>query len=162
VTLVVGSAPCWADDLANFAALGWPIKEVIAVNRAGIEYTSPIAAWATYHPEELPEWLAARRAAGGNVGIPCYSHRLVPHVTQVLEHEEPSGSSTLLGVRVALLRGALGVVVVGCRLDDQDYWVYRQGWREYTDQLQGCVRAMSGWLSQHLGVPSHPWLEALT
>lgn len=135
---------------------------IIAVNRAGVEYPGPVDAWVSYHPENFPGWFRERISLGGDVNFPVYSHLRHPCVTHILEHETPSGSSALLAARVGLRLGFHGVILVGCPLDDPGYLVYHEGWRQYKPQLQGRVRAMSGWLGQYLGFPVRPWLEELT
>ena len=132
------------------------------MNRAGVAYTDRIIAWASYHPELFPEWIRSRIGEGGNIPADVWAHQANPGVTHIMEHEHPSGSSALLGARVALRLGFQKVVLVGCPLDTEHYAVYQEGWKTLSKQLQGRVRSMSGWLGQYLGFPVRSWLEEMT
>ncbi|MEK9810320.1 MAG: hypothetical protein VW362_07725, partial [Candidatus Nanopelagicales bacterium] len=60
LAVVIGSADCWAADLAAFQAAYKNVFDVIAVNDAGWLYTHRVDHWVTLHPEHMQKWVAKR------------------------------------------------------------------------------------------------------
>ena len=160
--LVIGTGPTLTSDLQLWEKSG--LKEllpvdIIAVNRAGFIYLEPINAWASHHPLEMTGWFIERRKAGGNSDFDVYASRKTPIVEYVLPHEEPTGSSSLLAVNVAFSRGCLGVVVLGCPLNTEDYKIYQEGWLYRKTYLAPRVRAYSGFIREMFGCPTVEWFR---
>ena len=85
----------------------------------------------------------------------------------VYPHENPSGSSSLLGVKAATKKlGYEKVVLIGCSMDTgnllnkkKSYSVFQKGWLYFKSDLIGKVKSMSGWTRELLGEPTKEWIE---
>jgi hypothetical protein len=156
---------------------------VFAVNDAAAQYPGPLAAFVTLHPEHLPRWLGARRAAG----LPDPDRVVVPHDSQLptqdardcaAGHERAdyrwpgmnaSGSSGLFATKIALEAGHDRVVLCGVPMEaarahffNTALWAevdaFRGAWGIALPHLRERVRSMSGWTAELLGTPSTEWL----
>jgi len=118
----------------------------------------------SHHPEKLILWAALRKRRP--MTHSSVQDNRVDHAWPQFHRPGPSGSSSLLAVRVALELGHPRVIVAGVPLDANGYvWSdpqapklydfarYRRGWLEAQGELRGRVTAPSGFLADLLGVP---------
>lgn len=161
--LVIGPAPCWADDMARLDRLCPGIAGravLVAVNAAGIFWPHRIDWWATLHLEFMPGWHAARTAAG--FPPPANVVSATPEWPGVtIMNDEWKGSSGLYGVQLALALDLLPAVLIGIPLNDSGYHgggqqphaysVFHPAWRNAAPWLRGRVFSMSGFPADLLG-----------
>lgn len=138
-----------------------------AVNYGASIYPQHLNYICSHHAEYMADFLNKRQESGLNTAdVVCISvyRTLIPgslnfgHLKYKLAH---SGSSALFAVQCALQLGAENVIIVGCQLDGP-YKQFRKGWlsaiRRHDFNFTR-VRAVSGWLSEILGVPDDNWLR---
>lgn len=162
IAAVLGGATGGLDELRSIG----PVDAVLAVNDAAADFSGAIVAFVTLHPEHLPRWLGARRAAGYPDPRAVIAHEAAPLVTRVVDYRFPgmesSGSSGLFAVKVALEQFDR-VVLCGIPMDahrghyfDRAIWndfvSFREAWRIALPHLKN-VRSCSGWTAQLLGTP---------
>jgi len=175
--LVIGSAPCVADDVA--AAPDWP---VIAVNWAVIRHLGPIEFMASIHRALVYKSIIARRALGGDMDYTAYTkvpaNRGIPVVlppTRVVAERQTlgPGSSALFAVEIALRLGYERLILCGVPLEGNKtlqengpeerirfgknfFETFRGKWLKHRDLLEPHVRSMSGWTREKFG-PGEDW-----
>jgi len=155
--VIMGSAPCLAQDLA---ALGDINADFMAINAAGIAASPNISMWATLHHVEFVNgrWDEKRGEAGGNMDFQVVFRVHEPALKlPVVRHRGPlvSGSSTLYGVSAALSFGYENIIIVGAPLSDPSYHMFHPGWMAMRDQIRGRVVSMSGWTREFLEGLNH-------
>jgi hypothetical protein len=75
-------------------------------------------------------------------------------------HHHYSGSSALLGVKIALRLGYRKIILAGVPLNEGHYAHFQIGWTWIADLLKCCpVRSMSGFTRELLGAPTEEWLN---
>lgn len=164
--LIMGLAPCvWQDVDCLPKGVRF---DILAINAMSTLYLEPILGIVTEHGEKLNEWIKLRKARGGDMRFFTFGPR----------GEPDSGSSALLGVRVAQALGYRRIVLAGVPLAGVEsfgieheilttggqnrggsYSMFRVGWEEGIDALRDEVRSMSGWTRELLGEPSAAWLK---
>ncbi|MCK9362134.1 MAG: hypothetical protein M0P74_00805 [Syntrophales bacterium] len=128
------------------------------------KYAWPVKWCATYHLADIPQIIERRTKLIGRVDFEIICHEKNENVAMAIaDWWKPSGSSALLGVQAALLLGYERIILCGCPLTGRnekstDYSTFRDGWKERTKELAGCVRSMSGWTRDFLGSPDEQWL----
>jgi len=162
--IIVGSAPCAEadirgipDDLGAYDFMGigldaadkWKIYKYVV----------------TYEPVDFPEFKRRREMLIYNTDYITASQEekagwvncLFPEF--IAPNVPYSGSSTLLGVKVALRFGYRKIILCGSPLDDPKYVQFRPGWLFVQDMIRDTVRSMSGWTRTILGEPTEEWLN---
>lgn len=156
--LVLGSAPCLGQDIAN---LDLSAYDVAAVNRAGLRYLEPIRWWVTYHPTAMTgqRWREQRRALVGDEDYQIVLHSSDARIRRgrcgnreciVFQGPSTTGSSTLLAVLFGLQRERYDSVLVAGAPLEGDYETFQAGWIQAKRILAGRVRSMSGWTKTFL------------
>lgn len=180
VGLVLGGAACVWRDTDAALALGC-YDGVIACNAIGARWAGPLDLWATLHPENLPRWIAERRARGLPDG---YRTACPPGDELDRSHAKrfgadlrisyrwagmrKSGSSGLYAVKVALEQGYDRLVLAGVPMttaphfDDASPWRhagdYAAAWLVALPRIKDRVRSLSGFTKALLGPPAPDWL----
>lgn len=168
--LVIGSGRCVWDDLHAAAGLGLsPV--VVAVNDFIVYAPGTLAHAVSHHPDKLALWAELRRkvprkgkTASQVEPFVTHSSNPGPGVQRVWRQYHADGSSSLMAVRIALALGHEPVLVCGVPLDvggyvwadpreetPQDFRRYRKAWDKARVELEGRVRAPSGYLRDLLG-----------
>lgn len=161
--LIVGPAPCWADDFARLDALHPGIATrgtTVVVNAVGTFWPHRIDWWATLHLEFMPAWDAERHRLGfPPPGRVVSATPEWPGVT--IMHDEWKGSSGLYAAQLALALDCRRAALIGIPLDNSgyhgggaqphDYDVFRPAWRAAAPWLHGRVFSMSGFTADLLG-----------
>lgn len=165
--LVIGGAhSVWRDIYRVESVVGPWDGLVIGVNDIGT-LLPRLDAWATLHPEKLPQWKREREARGYTIP-PTWSNN---YATDYTIAHWANGSSGLLGVGVAFAMGAEEIILCGVRMDrqrnhfrEEKGWQqhdrYRRGWLQKLDVMRGKVYSVSGWTREILGPP--PFLAGRT
>jgi hypothetical protein len=176
--IVMGIAPCLEEDLAaisnhelyDFFAIGLDCSDRVLFD---IQHVC------TYHPEEFPDFIKRRKAAGGNLNFRTHSHMVgkeprtgltcftPDEIWPLVDRSPYSGSSSYLGAQVAVGLGYSKIILAGCpmsgpnliRSTAQSYDSFQQGWLRHYEKLEGKVRSMSGWSKELLGYPDERWLN---
>jgi len=165
---VLASAPGALEELAR-APDG---VDVIAVNAAGCTCPSSLAAWGSVHADQLVDWVATRRTAGGNIPADVFGESFLPGQDRdTVEYYGPvrwPGSSALYVVQWALDNGYDRLALAGVHLtgrmrerfgevndsaEGSPYDVYRGGWEQAYTHLTIRVRSFGGWTAELLGTP---------
>jgi len=176
VALIVGCAPCWEDDLNRFKTICSEF-DVFAIG-LDCPYKEEIKYFVTYHIEDIE---AYKRKKTGDYKIISHTNDFIKYsrerrkkpkwanttVDIVYPHENPSGSSSLLGVKAATKKlGYEKVVLIGCPMDTgnllnkkKSYSVFQKGWLYFKSDLIGKVKSMSGWTRELLGEPTKEWIK---
>jgi len=165
--VVLASAPGALEELA-LAPAG---TDVIAVNAAGCLYPMRLAAWGSVHADQLFEWVETRRARHCNIPAHVFGESFLPgQARDVVEYYGPvrwRGSSALYAVQWALEHAYDRVALAGVHLtgsmrercsgleatDGSPYDVYRAGWRDALEHIEGRVTSFGGWTAELLGTP---------
>jgi hypothetical protein len=163
ILTIVGSAPCMDGDVGAWAPLlEFRHSTVMLVGlSSSAKWRGPAEYIVTYHPNEIPQIKAKRKGKENSIII---SHKGYPGVDRVSPHINPSGSSSLLGVRYGLSASYNRIVLCGCPLlgkngHGRDYnKQYADGWRAALPTIRDEVRSMSGWTKELLGAPTKEWL----
>lgn len=169
--LILGSAACQAADVAAALQLFAP-DLVVAVNQAACDWPGELEAWASYHCELFPKWVAEREAAGRPAAKALYTgeRRFAVPGLKIKRVPNWGGSSGLLACVVAIDLGVEKGVLCGIPMDAHqghyyspgkrwsDGGNYRRGWMTKLDQL-GRFRSMSGLTREWLGAPTKGWLD---
>lgn len=165
--IVVGSGRCVWDDLRACRALELDGPVVFAVNDmiALLPPAMAVPHAVSHHPEKLVHWAALRKRRPTTHS--SVADNRIDRAWPEYHSPGPSGSSSLLAVRVALALGHPRVIVAGVPLDAQGYlWSdpegpkfydfarYRRGWIAAEHELRGRVTAPSGYLAELLGTPA--------
>lgn len=157
--LVIGGARCVWSDLAQLEGHTDRFHEIIAVNKAGVDYEGHIDHWVTLHPEFLKgKWI--RRRTGNNDFL-TWSHKPHKVIDRVLVGDW-GGSSGMFAVKVALEALRIDrVVLAGVPMDKQphydneeEWWVvynYRKAWIRKMEIIMPHVRSLSGWTREVFG-----------
>lgn len=175
VTAVVlgGALSVWEEEAQACAIFGGEPDLIVGVNHAAKDRPGRLDAWASFHVELFPMWIAERKLAGrpdaGSIWTAV--RRAAP---KGMEHVKRApnwgGSSGLLGVTVALELGAERVILCGVPLtregehyDKPGVWSdagnYRRGWMMHVPQMGGRVRSLGGWTRELLGAPDEDWIN---
>jgi len=156
--IVLGSAPCWQDDLAEIK--NHELYDFVAVGLdCADKYVGRIEHAVSYHPKEFPAFRQRRAAAGGNVDYITHTHCMAELGHRVWPYFSPSGSSAMLGVEVGIGLGYQKIIVAGVLLTDGDYKRFQDGWRVRYDKIKDKVRAVNGYPRELLGAPTEEWLN---
>ena len=178
--LILGGAACLLDDLARFAPLRDPAREVvIAVNDAGYVYEGYIDHWVTLHPEKLEAWMLLRGRnlnqdymTWSQIGGPRPANE--EFLTDFTVQHWGAGSSgifarTVSGDFLSLEKNVLCGVPMeqGPNLSGANSWweypdvldVQRGGWIKNYHRIKDDTRSMSGWTKTLLGPPTAEWME---
>jgi hypothetical protein len=173
--ICLGSATCKDADLDAAAMLGMvpgPDCMVIATNHAGKDWPGHLDHWVSLHPDLFPKWMdertrAGRPPAGQLWTVPGRGMNLA---LPLMRAPNWAGSSGLLAVTVGIIVGAMPMVLCGIPLDLdmghydsplvkwRDAGNYRKGWETHRAEM-ACVRSMSGWTMERLGVPTKEWID---
>ena len=163
--IIVGSAPCAADDIARLPKMGprkWMAVGMDAIDKCPgrVDYI------ATNHPEDIPVIRQIMRerseAAGGNTDYQIIGpgvESVSPRAYDIIEpYRPPSGSSAITGATAAITMGHERIVLCGCPLtgnapEGNPYEAFRPGWIANKDLLYGKVTSMSGWTREVFGGP---------
>lgn len=171
--LVLGSANCLRDDIAAALRLS-EFEGVVAAKHAGIEWSGPLDAWVSLHPDKFGALIAEREKKGYESANRLFGHIPVGGVCEgtsyKFEGQKRSGSSGLFAAKVAIDLGFDRLVLCGIplekekgRIDGKDHWngaySFRQGFLEAIPTLAGRARSMSGWTQVILGTPTSEWLN---
>lgn len=176
--IILGTAPCLEEDLKilrDITARAFPISagekryDFLAVGLdCADRYLGRIEHAVSYHPREfkayvkdyktVPGFYERRAAAGGNLDYQTHTHSRPELGHRVWPYHQPSGSSAMLGVEVAIGLGYEKIIVAGCPLTDKGYARFQKGWDARLDKIKDKVRAMSGYPRQLLGAPTEEWL----
>lgn len=161
--VVMGSAPCLEADMVRLLGgsmdvAGW---DFLAVGLdCADRFTGRIEHAVSYHPKEFPQFRERRAKAGGNLDYLQHSHSPVAGLEiRVWPYFSPSGSSSMLGVEVAIGLGYRKVVVCGAPLDQKEYRRFQEGWKVRLEKIREKTRAMSGFPCELLGEPTEEWLK---
>ena len=181
LALVCGTGPTLWADIGSLLPWIPPRQRVVAVNQAfELLWNTEVDALATCHPENIGRWIEHRRglqvlARGfATAALPTiYASRNGEHVDEILTGPG-RGSSGLLGVRVALHRGADKVICCGIPLTKSPHvagsekwgdrpWeeahIHREGWEKAkANEFEDRVRSQSGVTREILGPATPAWL----
>lgn len=184
LALVVGSAACIWDDVAEARAL-CKFDAVCCIKRVGIEWPEQFDVWAGLHPEYMADYEARRAAKGlpGGYEIVCPpDSELGEHgkgfsrITRRVPYRWPgmnaSAGSGIYGAKV-MIEAGYRVVLAGIPMDRQPHFLQHErcgsgpwtdldcflaGLRDAVPHLKGRVRSMSGRTKELLGAPDAEWL----
>jgi hypothetical protein len=179
--VITGSAPCVLDDLASIPDRA---RFDFMLIGAGSPATLNIRNLA-YHVSHENDFAAIRERRGSNglnTDYETFSNRQHPGVDHVLadltpptcspgcqprlgsndprNHHHYSGSSAMLGLKIALRLGYKKIILAGVPLNKGQYFNFQVGWRWIADLLRCCpVRSMSGFTMEILGKYTEEWLN---
>lgn len=153
VLLIVGKGPGWAEDVAEFEAMGVE-HDVMGINEAALWLARPPKHAFSYCPTLVARIQRQRPEVETHAVLPgeadhCWKMK-----------GDTSGSSSLMGVKVAI--GPLGydrVVLAGVPLSGDYYTNFFRHWQDCAHLLIGRVRSMSGNTRELLGYPDEEWLN---
>lgn len=167
LALILGGAGCvWADAVGALK-LARP-DLVLAANDMIALWPGPLDCVGSLHPDNLPGWLAARRAAGLPQPGEVWSYRAAAGVTRITQ--DWRGSSGLFILKVALFeRRCAGAILAGVPMDRTEHFVRRgkpwgdahafyPGWNDHKRDVEKRMRSMSGWTRHIFGAPTAEWL----
>lgn len=182
IAAIIGCASCWREDLDRFKSICSDF-DVFAIG-LDCPYEDEIKYFVTYHVEDIQKYKEKRKLKGLNLDYQVISHtndfkkyckernKKIKwtegvNVDVVYPYEPPSGSSSLLGTRAALIKlGYKKVVLAGCPLgignilnETKSYNVFKKGWTKLKPGLVDKVKSMSGWTKELLGEPTKEWIE---
>ena len=141
-------------------------------------YEGDIQYMATFHPCDINDCKKKRKEKGLNTDFKGISHikeevkvnckgGKIEYEVDIIEpykacREHTSGSSALLGVKVALKVGYDKIILCGCPLigisgTNYNYKDFQSGWIAAKDLVMGKVKSMSGWTKDYLGYPTKEW-----
>lgn len=161
--LIVATAPCLQADLGRLPFIP---QDVLAVNRAGIDYPQPISFWCTYHPEDMHRegWRIQRASRGYNSSYKIVGFQKYDKYPDMIAYHGPmySGTSTLLALRFAMSRGYTPIFICGAPINKHHYIDYQTAWRHETPRLKehGAIYSMSGWTKEFLSTCCSPYRSA--
>ena len=176
--LIIGEGGNVLEEVAEAKKLG-TFDVIIATNEVGME-VEKLDHLVSYHAESLPDWDAARVAAGLKPAEKLWTgeHRHIDpaHFERFGIVPDHGGSSGMLAVQVALELGKenpdqLRIVLAGVPLDPAagnyktpsvpwtEATVYRPAWEKRAEALKKNVRSMSGWTAELFGKPTAAWLQ---
>jgi hypothetical protein len=169
IALVLGCAEnVWQDSYAILNQCSpdgiFACKDMIAKWPARIDYGC------TLHPDRTDGYLQERSHKKYPMGFDVYAHRNFQSRTTHKELRDWAGSTGLFAVRVAIEMGFSGIVLAGVPMQKQyghitrkEPWVaakqFHNGWNKHREELEHCVRSMSGWTRQMFGTPTKAWFE---
>ena len=167
--LVLGGANSLEKDKAQALELFEP-HLIIACNHAGRDEVGRVDHWVTMHPDLMPMWLAARKAAGRPAPGKLWHARHRPSGLDSTQIESWGGSSGLLCVAVAFELGVQRIVLAGVPMrktfdhydklgpwnEAREYW---PRWEFHRPKMVDRVRSCSGWTQELLGSPTREWLH---
>ena len=179
--IIVGSGPCVFDDLEriedhsrfDFMAINHSSPAFIHIER--IDHL-------VCHENKFPTAKRMRKRAGLNTDYITYSNEDHPGVDKIfadltpptcaydcpsrLQGSDPrnlhhySGTSVMLGLKIALRLGYKKIIIAGAPLNEGTYAAYQKGWLWIADILRQCpVRAMSGFTKDIFGEYTEDWLH---
>lgn len=155
--LILGSAPCLAEDLSRVPAQGR--YDVMAIGLDAVDRCAlPLKYIATNHVEDIEPIRRRRAAFGGNLDYRLVCYRQAPGVDIVQPLGPVSGSSAILGAVAGITMGYRKIVLCGCPLtgnapEGNPYEAFRPGWEAEAGRVKGRVFSMSGWTREFLGGP---------
>lgn len=171
IAIILGGALSVWDDLDLASKLA-PAATVIGTNHAGRDHDGPLDHWVTMHPEILPRWIEARRAAARPDAGQLWSAAHRRGEVEGLRHiKGVGGSSGLLAVMVAIEIGATHVMLCGVpmcqngrhydreRMKWQEAPQYLAAWRMQLPIITGKVKSFGGETERMLGRPTKEWLD---
>jgi hypothetical protein len=185
--LIVGGGTHVRADVARALALFKP-DLTIAINDMGALWRHRLDHWVTLHPLKMPRWLMMRRLRGLDMSFQLWTDKHEMKVPpeqkraksflpydfkfKMFEDYRSSGLSGLYAVKVALHLNATRIVLAGVPMDQSGHVLGRKGhwisahrlpaWRLKADAMRPCVRSMSGWTCELLGVPTLEWINGGT
>ncbi len=169
VLILVGAAPCVADDLARLPVILQGVDYMAIGLDAANKLNKQFKCVVSYEPFDLPQFFDRRAKMGFPGKIPTYSQEpykdYVDYVYPELQFTGPdqlgySGSSSLLGVKIGFKLGYQKMILCGCPLDAEQYRKFQTGWLFVRDLIADRVRSMSGWTRELLGSPTEEWLQS--
>lgn len=155
--LILGSAPCLAEDLSRIPAPGR--YDVMAIGLDAVDRCAlPLKYIATNHVEDIEPIRHRRAAFGGNLDYRLVCYRQAPGVDIVQPLGPVSGSSAILGAVAGITMGYKKIILCGCPLtgnapEGNPYEAFRPGWEAEAGRVKGRVFSMSGWTREFLGGP---------
>ncbi len=180
--IIIGSAPCVLIDLSaipdharfDFMLIGSGSPATLNIRHL---------AYHASHENDFDAIRKRRKSNGLNIDFETFSNNPHPGVDHVFpeltapvcpkdcrppkfgpkdprNHHHYSGSSALLGVKIALRLGYRKIILAGVPLNEGHYAHFQIGWTWIADLLKCCpVRSMSGFTRELLGAPTEEWLN---
>lgn len=155
--IIIGSAPCVADDLAKIPNI--VDCDCMAVGLSSLDkYSGIIKYIANNHPENINKIREAMKQRG-TTDYKIIGPTKDKGVDIVEPYRPPSGSSAITGALAAIRIGYDKIILAGCPLTGQSptdgnfYEEFQEGWEAKKDELFGIVTSLSGWTKELLGEP---------
>lgn len=168
--VIGGAAGVWEDQREAYNLVAGDHFMRIACNHAIRDASFYIDHACSMHPDLMPKWIEARRAAGFPGPGQLWHPRHRKPVLESRAIESWGGSSGMLCVVVALELGCDRIILAGVPMDkmaghydNPKPWMearqYHSAWERALPRFAGRVRSMSGWTRQLLGAPDREWLD---
>jgi len=180
--IILGAAPCVYADLTMIKSLDcFDFMAICKTPALGMK--KGIQWFVTHEPNvDLAIALQMRKESGSDVEMVTFSNESHPGIKYIVPELTPptcsfdcsprlgsmdernqhyfSGSSTLLGVKVALRLGYKKIVITGAPLNEGRYCWFQKGWTFITDALVRCpIRGTSGFPMELLGKYTEEWFN---
>ncbi|MCK9362135.1 MAG: hypothetical protein M0P74_00810 [Syntrophales bacterium] len=179
--IIAGAAPCVLEDLEKISSRERFDFMLIGAGSPAAE-TIPVLKCHVSHENDFPAIRELRKLRGLNTdylaisnnvyeGVDCVYPEFTPPTCarecrprlgsrDPRNHHHYSGSSAMLGLKVALRLGYRKIVLAGVPIDEGRYAAFQVGWCWIADLLRCCpVRSMSGFTRELLGPYTEDWLN---
>lgn len=161
--IILGSASSLLEDYNKALSLGMQDHDCLVVGITALKMIDfPVKYFASYHPEVMPKVDKENKP----YKIICHEQYegMVDIIKPLKFNEEPSGSSSLLGVLAGIDEGYKKIILCGCPMTGKNaktypYAVFRKGWVFHEKYIKPYVRSMCGWTKELLGEPTEEWLK---
>lgn len=154
ILVVCGAGKNWQEQLESISGE----YDLMLVNQAGISWPSKFKFWSSWTPNYFKEHEYIRE----EYGFDC-SYVKVSQFPQEGCLEVPvllsGGGSGLYSVLAGLKLGYKKIIVIGINLLSNENSGYQRGWEKSFNDLDGKVKAMSGFPKKLLGEPTEKWLS---
>lgn len=180
IALVVGSAPCVWKDLDFFETLSsYRNVDIALINLSCISFFRENATYLITLHHELAHHMKELRKNRSKEHLVCHSAELAEGVDFAWTIREPQdGYSGFFAARILVALGYKKVVVVGCPNDESGHFyddpayvakgkhpkhindVIRSQIRYYKNDLDGKLKAASGFIRETYGSPTAEWLSS--
>jgi len=180
--IILGGAPCVFSDLEMIK--DHSRFDFMAICKTPALKTIPEIKWlVTHEPNiDIVPALQMRKEAGFDGKMETFAIEEYKGIDYVVDNLKPptcsfdchprlgswdernqhyySGSSALLGVKVALRLGYKKIVITGAPLNEGRYCWFQKGWTFIADALQRCpIRGTTGFPMELLGKYTEEWLN---